>query len=191
MKLWNLTAKVAGALVCLGSVVASAANLVANPNFDVDVEGWTVDPTSNGGAFTLDSGDGSPVPPSGFLQHGGRPTTLVRTACIVVSDLQNVDMHADIKPSFQDPMENPNIVAYTFSDSACSIPMPAVISTDACISLSSPGWERCSTVNHPLAAGTQSVVVSISVSRIDANFDNIGFGPTGTVPVTLQSFNID
>lgn len=191
MKVWNVTAHISKAVLCFGCVNAYGANLVANPNFDVDVVGWTVDPTSNGGAFTLDSGDGSPVPPSGFLQHGGRPVTLVQTDCIVVSGVQNIDMHADIKPSSKDPMENPFIVASTFSDSTCSIRMPSEISTDACIALPAPGWKRCSTVNHPLAAGTQGVVVSMGVSRIDANFDDLGFGPTGIVPVTLQSFNID
>ncbi|MEO7325283.1 MAG: hypothetical protein ABIW82_10695 [Dokdonella sp.] len=191
MKLKNLTVQITSGVLCLGPVMASAANLVANPNFDADVAGWTLDSTANGGSFTLDSGDGSPVPPSGFLQSGGTPNTIVRTDCIVVSGLQNIDMHADIKPSFQDPMRNPEIMAHTFSDSTCSSAMPTYIFTDACIVLSAPGWERCSTVNHPLPPGTQSVVVSISVSIINANFDNIGFGPTGTVPVTLQSFNID
>ncbi|MEO7935995.1 MAG: hypothetical protein ABIR27_07030 [Dokdonella sp.] len=191
MKLWKLTAPILSALLCLASAMTSAANLVANPNFDTDVAGWTLDPGANGGAFALDSADGSPAAPSAFLQRGGSPVTGVKTGCIAVSSLQNIDMHADIKPSFQGFPARAQIIAYTFSDTSCSISMPTVIVTDACVALPAPGWVRCSTVNHSLAAGTQGVVLDISVSLTDANFDNIGFGPTGTVPVTLQSFNID
>jgi len=168
---------------------AVAQNLVPNPNFDSGLDGWTNMQADTGAIWTLDSTDGSPTAPSGHLQAGGRPSSLVNSACIAIDTTHNIDLNVDIKSS--DAMYPGHVAVYTYGDPACSIAGDAFVAS-SCAALPADGWQRCSQINYALPAGTQGVIISLSVYYLtSANFDDVRFGPTGTVPVTLQSFDID
>lgn len=183
----------AAALFALNSLGAMAQNIVPNPDFDVDLSGWTIDPSAQGASLALDSAAGSPGPPSMLLQGGSTPISSAYSNCLPIS-AQTVDLQADIKnppglPEFYGAV----VVLYAYSDVTCTTSLDATF-TNTCFALPINGWLRCSRLNYPLLSGTQAVIVSPRVMHFggdQANFDNIRLGPTGTVPVTLQSFNID
>jgi hypothetical protein len=184
-----------GVFVALASACTGvfAQNVVPNPQFDSadSLDNWPI-LYGLGATLTLDASDGSPETPSAFLRAGSSQASLAYSTCIPFSPTTAVDLQADIK---SDPGALPDfpghVSVYAYGDASCS-GRADVFAATTCFALSD-GWQRCSNLGLALPQGTSSVNVVLSVLRltVSAKFDNIRLGPTGTVPVTLQSFDID
>ena len=169
-----------------------AANLVGNPDFDSGLEGWTLASASGPGTFTVDTATGAPSAPSIHLVPD--PATAfgiaVQSNCIAIDTSQNVDLLFNMKAT--SGWGYANVDAY--SDASCGTLLSA-LGTPA---YGANGqWGPYSLPNAALPAGTHSarVVLVSSMGSLgspgDAHFDHIAFGPTGSTPVTLQTFDID
>jgi hypothetical protein len=165
---------------------AAAANLVQNPDFDTNLDGWTV--TDGDGSITLDDTTGSPAAPSMRLNAGGTATdTSASSACIPVDDSNNVDLYVNIKGT----AGFATATIATFGDADCTTGLSAIGSE----SFPATGeWATYSMSDVTLPDGAQSARVVLtasmgsSTSHGDANFDHVAFGPTGTA---LGSVNVN
>jgi hypothetical protein len=191
------------AVIALLPPLATAQNLVANPNFDISLDNWT--PMFSGSdplaSLTLDAKEGSPSPPS-MLFTQLQPATMVDqreilSECIVVTPGQRYDLSYDTR-------RRPIAIASgmslrTFSDTSCTN-IASQMPTDAnsqCVGLSGD-WLRC--YHHAVLApvGVAALRLRITGVLMNANnpplnqfrIDNVRFGPVDTVPVELQSFEI-
>jgi hypothetical protein len=165
------------------AAAAPAANLVQNPDFNTDTNGWT--PGSSIASFTLDGTTGSPAAPSAHAVS--TQTSGVVSGCMAIS-AQSVDIRANIKlNSGSGPLSGE---AYAYSDTTCTTYVGGVGYTIFAIVFPGSGWvNRGSTWNLP--ANTQSVLVNFRLEGAsDAQFDHVQFGPASTTPVTLQSFDV-
>jgi hypothetical protein len=183
------------ALACVASGIAMlcpsfarAQNIVPNGQFD-SLEGWTK--LGNGGEFTLDAGDGSPDAPSASLTAGGSFATLIVSSCIPLSGPMTVDLQGDVKSNPTAPDFPAHVGVAFYSNDTCGTEA-GFATAESCFALSN-GWQRCASLNLAVPDNVRSASVQASVLNfgISAKFDNIRLGPTGTVPVTLQSFDVD
>lgn len=167
---------------------AHAANLVPNPDFDTDTSSWAANPDSLGVSFTLDATDGSPAAPSALLTPGGGIND-VDSACFAATPGQ-YDLFVNLKPGNNGPGASSFVVAY--SDTACTAYITGLANTSQTDVPLADGWFQQSTQNFALPVGTQSVYVVLgTVGSVPIHFDHVRFGPAGTTPVTLQSFDLD
>lgn len=176
------------AIVC--STPATAQTILPNGQFS-SLDGWSA-PFGQGSTFTLDGTSGSPDTPSGLLTIGGTPNAYVVSDCIPYSPTGPVDLQGDVKNTAQGLPEFHGLVQLVaYTDEACGS-SGQYFPTTTCFPLSA-GWQRCSNLGLVLPPDTRSLRIDLSVSflSVSANFDNIRLGPTGTVPVTLQSFDIE
>ena len=177
MKLRIWSSLLAG--LVLQCVSARAANLVNNPDFTSDINGWT------GSGLSWDSSDGDPSPGSAHLITAV-PGTTVDSTCIVIAAPQNIDLFVNIKVA----SGSLNVNALSFTDTSCMGNLNGFTGT----LITAPStWQLSSVTNVPLPNGTNSVllqVVSSTLGSTDAHFDHVLFGPTGSAPVRLQSFDV-
>jgi hypothetical protein len=165
---------------------AAAANLVQNPDFATDLEGWTV--TEGNGTISLDDTTGSPAAPSMQVKADGTDTdTSASSSCMPVDDSNNVDLYADIKGTAGFAIAT----IATFSDADCTTALSAIASE----AFPATGeWATYSMSDVVLPDGAQSARVVLTASmgastdHGDANFDHIQFGPTGT---TIGTVNVN
>jgi hypothetical protein len=166
---------------------ATAANLIVNPDFDNNVDGWTTATAGNGTA-TLDPSTGSPSAPSVHLVANPADSDVsISSSCMPVDDSNNVDLYTNIKGNGGFAIAAIN----TYSDTNCVTGISAINSD----SFAATGtWATYSMTDVILPNGAQSARVVLTVNMGsssaagDANFDHIAFGPTGTV---LSSVNIN
>jgi hypothetical protein len=172
----------------LFSTFASAQNIAPNGQFDT-LEGWTL--LGNGGQLTLDAGDGSPDAPAGFLVSGGSPVTFIQSSCAPLTGPMTADFQVDIKSNPDRPDFPGYGHAYLYSDDSC-LGSWTDVGAGNCFPLSN-GWQRCARLNFAVPDTVRSFRVGGSVMYFGASakFDNFRLGPSGTVPVTLQSFDIE
>jgi hypothetical protein len=171
------------ATYCGGAI---AENLVPNPDFDTNLDGWTIVLPSD---TTLDNSTGSPAAPSmRMIAVDGTPAATAYTDCLEIDTSSNVDLIVDIRSVTGTARAS----ATAYSGAGCLGPIgPAgeVSGGDPLVD----GWERGAAIDYALPPGTVGVRVFLSVNGdlAEANFDRVRFGPTGTTPVSLQSFRID
>lgn len=198
----NLAASTAFLLSVALPFAASAQNLVANPNFDTSLANWTSTHGAPTVSITLDTSTGSPSPPSLLFTQLQPPPALevahIFSECIAVSAGQAYDLVYDtvLRPT---PAIASGIDAHTFSDAGCTTQTGALMGNakDNCSALTAP-WIRCQQYNQIVPAGVVAVRLRITGILLAANdpppntfrIDNVRFGPSGTVPVQLQSFEL-
>jgi hypothetical protein len=175
------------AALLLQCASAQAANLVTNPNFTTDVNGWT-----NAGGLTWDASDGDPAPGSAHITAATSGSS--NSSCIVIAAPQNIDLFANIEVASGAAF----VEAVAFTDTGC---LTGGTSFAFTATSSSSVWQQFSATNVALPSGTNSVLIQLfaslptvpgaaPVAPVDAHFDQIQFGPTGTLPVRLQSFDV-
>jgi len=182
------------AIAVVFSAFASAQNMVPNGQFDT-LEGWTL--LGNGGQFTLDAGDGSPDAPAGSVVVGGSPATIIQSSCTPLTGPMTIDFQVDIKSNPDQPEFPPGGFpgrgnAQFFSSDTCSSGFLTLTNAENCFPLSD-GWQRCASLNFAVPDTARGFRVEGGVILFGgwAKFDNFRLGPSGTVPVTLQSFDIE
>jgi len=190
MKRSGIRALILG-LLALGAAPAMAQNLIANPTFDTDYSGWPV------GAAQWVAEDCCGNPASGSITSHQDETLI--SNCIDVTGGSSYDLtlwtkYVPVNPS----LPSPNGFAYVvwMSAAACggvAIDFPNYPDL-------APGggaaWHKVG-ATFVAPAGAQSVSIELGGYHCglscggDTYFDNVAFGPAGTVPVELQSFDID
>jgi hypothetical protein len=121
------------------------------------------------------------------------------TSTSIVSDCIAVDqtMHYDLKANMQLVIGGGASVFLSFySGTSCTAP----IAGDAPylhFTVVDGNWHPAAANDFAMPVGAVGVRVNLGTgvaypqTRCAALFDHIGFGPTGSVPVMLQSFDID
>ncbi len=170
-----------GGLVALP---AAASNLVQNPDFATDLDGWTV--SQGNGNISLDATTGAPAAPSMQVKADGTDTdTSASSSCMPVDDSNDVDLHVNINGTAGFAIAT----IATFSDADCT----AALSGIASEAFPATGdWETYSMSDVTLPDGAQSARIVLTASmgastdHGDAHFDHVEFGPTGTALGTVN-----
>jgi hypothetical protein len=180
------------------STSASAQNLVANPGFDSDLSGWSVI-LGDGSWSPLDC-CGNPASGSASITAGPGPSsgsTLV-SDCIGVTPGSSYDLvvQAETLAVPPDFLNGSGIATVTWYDNG--IPCSDILAGDAggLFIEAGTGWRS---FGKTFVAPATSVAAKVTLvvqggglsQAIDLHFDDIRFGPAGSVPVTLQSFYVD
>jgi len=168
----------------LVALPAAAANLVQNPDFNTDLEGWTV--TEGDGNISLDDTTGSPAAPSMQVKADGTDTdTSASSSCMPVDDSTNVDLQANIRGTAGFAIAT----IATFSDADCTTALSAIASE----AFPATGeWATYSMSDVTLPDGAQSARIVLTASmgastdHGDTHFDHIEFGPAGTALGTVN-----
>lgn len=178
-------------LLCVCATSAMAANLVTNPDFNAGLSGWTLTQGSNP---TLDDVDGSPSAPSiRLVSVGPNLNSGVSSNCMAAGSAQFFDLIVNVRVHVG--FGSVGVAAY--SDANCTVvsgpmgyafPWPLVIDT----------WQQAYSWRMGLPPGGAYIQVSLNTNQqetdsaqSDVSFDNVRFGPAGTVPVRLQTFTVD
>ena len=194
-----------GLLLAMNAIAAGAANLITNPDFASDLSGWTI---TGGGNTTWNSNSGSSTPGSiEMMASNGQVASARQCFAIAVPSgpSPNYDLIARrlITPASAGTVTEAdvNIIAWDTLGCTGTPLVGAVINSPVPVSGTFNGastvlWNELSALNTPLTVGTQSVSVTIYVSAgagatLDYLFDDIRFGPSGTTPVRLQTFEVE
>lgn len=172
----------------LQSISAQAANLVTNPDFATDINGWT----NAGSLLSWDGSDGDPAPGSAHFSNA--VPGISNSVCIVIAAPQNIDLYANIKVA----SGSGHVQGVAYTDTGCLVGGTAFATTAFS---SSSVWQQFSATNVALPSGTNSVVVQLDAgapaapvhapAAVDVHFDHILFGPSGAAPVRLQEFDVN
>lgn len=183
------------ALVLGTAGTATAANLLVNPDFDSDLANWNPTNASQGTA-TFDGSDGSPSAGS-VLFTGVACCTVQVLQCVAVSAGQSYDFGAVLKQGPVAPGQAGDGMGIdvTWYDAAnCS---GSDLATDTLAPSVTTSWVRYAKGNVVAPPGAQSASYRIrqynfaGLTNLTSHADHAFFGASGTVPVELQSFNVD
>jgi len=181
--------------LALAVMQASAQNLVSNGNFDTDLNGWSVGFSNVGTpAWFGDDCCGNAGSGSARLLALHFPTSL-NSSCIAVTGGNSYDLvvMANTLPAGGTILTGAEADILWFGDASCSQEMTRAVGVNVG---NSAGWRQ---VGATIVAPDNVMSARIELfagggglsSGIDAYFDNVRFGPPGSVPVTLQSFDVE
>lgn len=172
-----------GALLVSGQLYAqsSVANLVANPDFDTDTTGWTVQ--SGTPVFAPDVLNGDPAAPS--MQVVTTGAAEIVSDCIAIP-APSAYWEFDINVRSNSGMQ-PGAKVLAYSNAICS-GTPATVSNSSLAGNAAAGtWTTLSNSSLTLPSGTGSVRVDLTAGgALDANYDHILFGAHINQPPQLQ-----
>jgi hypothetical protein len=173
------------AALALQVTAAQAANLVTNPDFTNDINSWGNGVCNVATSFGWDGTDGDPAPGSAHLSGSG-------PVCAISSCIANppptIDLYANIRLAAG---LQATVFIREFSDAGCTSTLNAYDPAFPTITTVDNAWHQYSRTNYSLPAGTNGVQLIPHVAgTVDAHFDHILFGPTGSAPVRLQSFDV-
>lgn len=191
---------------------AQAQNLVTNPDFDTDIAQWLL--SVGVGSITHDASEGSPSPgamrfvgsaPRVGLSDEQQGTSLAgredgargtsnnsRSACIPAAGGTRYDLFAQIK-IISGAAGSAGVIFFPETDCSGSSTFGGVVQS----TIVDGTWRTISSVDFEAPSGTQSAQVFLTLgvgfpaTQFLGFFDTVRFGPTGTVPVTLQSFEVE
>lgn len=186
-----LTASMAAIASC--ALPVQAQNLVSNPEFDSGIESWELR-AAGVGTIVHVADDGSPEAGSLRLDRADETrgnSTSAWSECIVVDPAVRYDLMGNVKPV----LGPATVFLVTFGDDLC---------VDTLGSAEFLTWDTPDAEWHALEASDFALPGNVGGVRVQlmigatfpetlagALFDHIGFGPTGSVPVTLQSYSVD
>ena len=197
MKAWILRSAACAALV--STVLAHAGgDRVVNGSFNTDLTGWTPT-TGSGGTIAIDAADGAPSAGSVRLTSPDSTAIASLFQCIDFVPTGPIDFKGD---AFTESVAGNavSILRLTPYD------MPGCAGNvlgnfNASLIGSEPGtngtWEQFGFLTATISTSTQSVGISVRNyastpgDAIDILWDHIQFGPSGTLPVELESFAVE
>jgi hypothetical protein len=173
-------------VLALQVTAAQAANLVTNPDFTNDFNGWGNGVCNNGTSVSWDGTDGDPAPGSAHLIGSG-------PVCAISSCIPNppptIDMYATIRLAAG---SQATVLIREFSDSGCTQVLNSIDQAFPSTGAVDGAWHQYSRTNYSLPAGTNGIqlIPHVQIGSVDAHFDHILFGPAGSAPVRLQTFDV-
>ena len=192
---WCRTAAAVAAVAALWPGWAWSQNLLANPDFDSSLTGWTPSVVSVGGSVHSGA-SGSPAPGSANLwaQYVTAFSGAALGQCVAIAAPGQVDLFARF---LQTSGFGDRRVEATFHPGAGCTGAGVTVVQDS-YGFLPDGWTEIGRLAYTLPAGTQSAWISISVGAegppdgvVQVRFDHVRFGPAGTTPVALESFAIE
>lgn len=181
------------AFLLFGASVAQAQNLVPNPDFDTGIDGWSTVPN---GAIEWVADDGSPDPGALRLRLADARgnSTSTQSDCFAVDPSVHHDLAASLKLVAG---VEAHIYSVVYVDPTCADPVAGGVDYYGQVTTADGLWHEVMVADFPLApeAVAARIFVGTGAPYPDTNAvalaDHIAFGPTGSVPVTLQSFDVD
>lgn len=180
-----------------------AQNLLTNGDFAVDVLGWgftTPGTFSFNGALDADS---NPASGSGQLANTSPVPFGTSFASQCINGMfggNSYDFGARIRfdsGNLQTATGRANIVVNFFDGPNCSGNNLGGSTTANVLSSVTDVWTQAEVLGFVAPAGAVSVQVSLFTNKVEdtgtitINFDNVVFGPSGTLPAELIYFNVD
>lgn len=197
-----MKSRISVGVVCAAFVFAMrvhASDIVVNGSFDADLSSWVPNGAS-GGSVTYDGADGAPTAGSAHLFEPDPTATAVLTQCIAFAPTGPVDLFGSTRTLSASGSAFTVLDATLYGTANCtgtslSVLNAAVIGTE-------PGtggttWTRWGFQNATPAAGTLGVLIGVHAAAVqvgdslDILWDHVQFGPSGTLPVELQSFVVE
>jgi hypothetical protein len=181
------------AFLLIGASIAQAQNLVPNPDFDTGIDGWS---TLSNGTIEWVADDGSPDPGALRLRLAdarGNGTEAL-SGCFAVDPSMHHDLAASLKLIAG---IEAHIFFVVYDNPTCADPPVGGADYYAQVPTADGLWHDVMVADIPLApeAVAARIFIGTGAPYPDTNAvalaDHIAFGPTGSVPVTLQSFGVE
>lgn len=181
------------AIFLLGASIAQAQNLVPNPDFDTGIDHWETLPN---GEISWIADDGSPEPGAMRLNLATARgnSTQARSDCLAVDP----SVHHDLAAALQlIAGVSVHIYFVVYDNPTCADPPLGGGDPNAQVTTADGLWHDVMIADFALLPEAESarIVIGTGATYPDTNgvalIDHVGFGPTGSVPVTLQSFGVD
>lgn len=186
---------VVSAAFAFGATSLPAQNLVTNPGFDSDLDGWSM--IHGSASWSADDCCGDANSGSASLPVVVGAMAMLNSACIGVTPGASYDLVvlAETLALPPDFLSGSGTATVTWYDDMASCPYILVNEPGATFQPYT-GWRSFgATFVAPATAAAVKVTLMAQAGGlsqgIDVHFDNVRFGPTGSVPVTLQSFEVD
>lgn len=189
MKRFDIRALLLG-LISTSATPALAQNLITNPTFDTDYSGWP----AGDAKWVADDCCGNPASGSVTLQqHQSLVSNCINVTGGSSYDLTFWSKFAPVNVSFPSPNGFASVAWLTACGGDPIGPpntYPTIYPGDAA------AWHQLgATFVAPASAHGVSIDIGGQNCGLSCGgttwFDNVAFGPAGTVPVELQSFEID
>ena len=194
---------------CIGLIAAATSvagqNLVVNGAFDSDVSSWMF---TTPGTFTrsnvLDADGNAPASGSGQLANTSPATfgTSFAGQCITtgVTGGNDYDWGAKIRfdtGNVQTATGRANVVVSFYDGSNCSGSNVGGSTTSNFQSSTTNVWVQNEVLGFTAPAGSISAWLTLFTNKVEdtgaitVNFDNVVFGPAGTLPVELERLIVE
>jgi hypothetical protein len=192
-----LARTVIASLLIWTSLNARAQNLLTNGDFDNppgNLSGWVA------AGQTVPIWDGSENccggAGSGSVFLSGTSTGAQISQCVPVVDTHGYDLKARVEGTTvgTNPFASFTTMAiYWFAGLGCA---GSVLDLQVVSQVIPAPWTSLGfSASPPSGTGSASIVLSVPAASLStspqAHWDGVAFGPTGTVPVTLESFSVD
>lgn len=190
-------------VLILSSSTVLAQNLITNPDFTVDTSGWNF---TTPGTFTrngsLDA-DSSPMSGSGELANTSPLAFGSSFAGQCVSGItagSNYDWGAMMRfdsANTQTASGRANVVVNFYDAALCGGSNVGGGTTADFSSTNTDVWSQMEVLGFTAPTGSVTAWVSLFTVKTEdtgimtVNFDNVVFGPAGTLPVELSSFTVE
>ncbi|HKE49022.1 MAG TPA: hypothetical protein VKB52_13240 [Rhodanobacteraceae bacterium] len=195
MKAWFLRGMASVALMPM-AMAHAGGDRVVNGAFVTDLSGWSANAPSG---VSFDAADGAPLAGSAHLVAPAA-TTVFLSQCVAFTPAGPIDFFGSSLALAASGAPSA-VLRYTEYDNAtCNGSVlgafnAAVVGTES--GSGGTTWTRWGLQNAPLSASTRSVLIGIYAiasqpgDALDILWDHIQFGPSGTLPVELESFTIE
>jgi len=170
-------------LFLVGVLDAQAQNLVQNPGFNSDLNGWTI---PFGSTATWDGAQGSSAPGSVFLSPTSSGSVFVLTQCIPAAASTAYDVGGSFRyPSSVTTVPVGSVLVYYFSDAGCTTQFSG--SNSFQMSGGGSPADTWLTQNYPRGLTTPAGTVAVKIhlyfftfapGTASAWFDDISFAPS-------------
>ena len=211
--MFRLNRLILGAMLAATGVSASAANLIADPDFATDPTSiWNPTTQSNSGnsaSWAWDQTSGSPTKPGALHLSATNGATARASQCVVWPGGSSADLIfrryvvSETPPVGGFNSAYVDFIAYDqlgcTGNSVGGFAYNLVSGLDGFYNgAATSQWDEVSGLNLPLSPSipTVSILVSIYVNpgasgAIDDLFTDVRFGPSSTTPVRLQAFEVE
>ncbi len=192
-------------LMVWSATAVSAQNLVVNGDFDSNTSSWDF---TTAGTFThsssLDADDTAPASGSGQLANTATLAygTSFAGQCITtgIAGGSAYDWGAKIRfdsGNTQTATGTANVVVNFLDGAGCSGSVVGGSATTNVSSSAADVWTQTEVLGWTAPAGAVSAYLSLWTTKVESsgtitvNFDNVVFGPAGTLPVELVAFVVE
>lgn len=184
---------VLGGLSVLGASRLQAENILTNSFFDTNIAGWTLYP----GTFTVahDPTMGANAPGS-IMFTTAAPVNSGVAQCVAVSPETAYDVLAHFRVAAGTASPNIRIQVQWFQEASCVTPDPGFAPVTTTPPIVPDTWQTTSIAglaspNNAHGARVSIIVYVSSSAATQFWYDDVQLGPTGSLPVTLQSFGVE
>ena len=189
-----------GFVLATAAVSAGAQNLLSNADFSADLSQWTIR-TTGAATVTYVSDSGSPEQGAVHLTASNGETAQLKQCVALTATTLDLTAREYIAESVSVQSAGADVTIYDQPACAGNIvgffafnPTPVTGYFEGSVA---SGWNQISALHEnispfvPASALVSVFVVAAGGGSLDYYFDNVRFGPSGTLPVRLQAFDVE